>query len=155
MNKDSVTLRTFDKLLTAFFGAFGLKILILFIFKYFYKNNIRNLKWSSKLKTKTKKMSFKVTVFCNMSVLQNDGNSFQENFTFIKNCSLKPAILCMWSKFQQKKVSASESLSDTSKRFHPQVQSTEAAVERCSQEKMFGKYSENLRENTHAKVGFQ
>ena len=31
----------------------------------------------------------------------------------------------------------------------------EAALQRCSQEKVFWKYSANLQENTHAEVRFQ
>ena len=32
---------------------------------------------------------------------------------------------------------------------------TEAAIQRCSEEKVFWKYAANLQENTHAKVWFQ
>ena len=76
MTKDSVAeslLRNFDLLFTAFsiFTVFKTQILILVIFKYLFKNNIRNLNWSSKFKTESKKMSFKVIVLCKMSVLHN------------------------------------------------------------------------------------
>ena len=66
-------LLTFDWFFTAFsiITVFKSKILILFIFKYLFKNNIRNLKWSSKTKTKSKNMSFESIVFCKMSVLHN------------------------------------------------------------------------------------
>ena len=35
------------------------------------------------------------------------------------------------------------------------VDYSEAAVQRCSSEKVFWKYAANLQENTHAKVWFQ
>ena len=35
------------------------------------------------------------------------------------------------------------------------VQLSEAALQRCSQEKVFLKYAANLQENSHAKVRFQ
>ena len=33
--------------------------------------------------------------------------------------------------------------------------STESALQKCSQEKVFGKYVANLQENTHPEVQFQ
>ena len=66
-------LSTFIWIFTAFsfFTVFKSKNLFLFIYKHLLKNNIRNLKWSSKLKTKRKKMRSEDLVFCKMTVLHN------------------------------------------------------------------------------------
>ena len=67
-------LPTFVSIFTAFsfFTVFKSKNLFLFIYKHLLKNNIRNLKWPSKLKTKRKKkMRSEVLVFCKMAVLHN------------------------------------------------------------------------------------
>ena len=66
-------LPTFVSIFTAssFFTVFKSKNLFLFIYKHLLKNNIKNLKWSSKLKTISKKMRSEVLVFCKMTVLHN------------------------------------------------------------------------------------
>ena len=66
-------LPTFVSIFTAssFFTVFKSKNLFLFIYKHLLKNNIRNLKWSSKLKTKRKNMRSEDLVFCKMTVLHN------------------------------------------------------------------------------------
>ena len=45
------------------------KNLFLFLFKYLFKNHIKNLKWSSKLETKRKRIRFEVIVVCKIAVL--------------------------------------------------------------------------------------
>ena len=76
MTKDNVA----DRLLTDFwltfyslffFTVFKSKNFFLFISKDLFKNNIKNLKWSSKLKTKRERMRFEVIMFCKISVLHN------------------------------------------------------------------------------------
>ena len=83
MTKDNVA----DRLLTdfwltfyslLFFYSIEIKKLFSVYIKYLFKNNIKNLKWSSKLKTKRERMRFEVIMFCKISVLHNYWKEFNE-----------------------------------------------------------------------------
>ena len=72
---------------------------ILFIFKYLFNNNIKNLKWSSKLKNKRKRMRFEVIVSCKVSVLHNYWKTFSEIHIWAHLCRQE----CNWKRLYSAK----------------------------------------------------
>ena len=67
MTNDNVA----KSLLLTFDGFLTVSTLFLFLFEYLLKNNIKLLKWSSKVKIKRKRRRFEVIVFCKISVLHD------------------------------------------------------------------------------------
>ena len=82
-------------------------------------------------------MTKKVTVLHVVSVLQGITYVYDSSLNEIMKAMLTPGRFC-------------NGLISTRAAFHKNI--TEAAVQRCSQKKLFRKYVANLQDNTHAEV---